>query len=62
MTEMIKIDTAKKIEALKAENRELRRRIKASIRYIERASMLGHLDGCEETMDVVVGTLNGDIR
>lgn len=62
MTEMIKIDTAKKIEALKAENRELRRRIKASIRYIERASMLGHLNGFEETMDVVVGTLNGDIR
>lgn len=62
MTEMVKIDTARKLEQLKAENRELKRRIKASIRYIERASMLGHLNGCEEIMDVVVETLNGDLR
>lgn len=51
----------KKIEKIKKENSSLKRRIRSTIHYIERASALGHLDGCEETMDVVVGILNGDI-
>lgn len=52
----------KKIEEIKKENSGLKRRIRSTIHYIERASALGHLNGCEEIMDVVVGTLDGDIH
>lgn len=52
----------KKIEEIKKENSGLKRRIRFTIHYIERASALGYLNGSEEIMDVVVETLDGDIH
>ena len=54
--------TALKIRAMQSENRELKHRIKATIRYIERAIAWGQAAGCEDILDVVVGVLNGDIK
>lgn len=53
---------ALKIRALESQNKELKRRITAAIRYIERASGWGQTHGCDDIFDVVVGVLNGDIK
>ena len=50
------------IKALESKNHELKRRIAAAIRYIERASAWGQTYGCDDIFDVVVGVLNGDIK
>lgn len=51
-----------KVKALTSENRELKHRIKAAIRYIERSTEMGLTFGCDDIFDVVVGVLNGDIN
>lgn len=53
---------ALKIKGLESQNKELKRRIATTIRYIERASAWGQAYGCEDILDVVVGLLNGDIK
>lgn len=54
--------TALKIRALQNENHELKHRIKATIRYIERSTEMGLTFGCDDILDVVVGVLSGDIK
>ena len=53
---------ALKIRALESQNKELKRRIATTIRYIERASDWGQTHGCDDIFDVVIGVLNGDIK
>ena len=57
---------ALRIRALESQNKELKRRIEATIRYIERAMAWGMTHGsvkqCDDVLDVVVGVLNGDIK
>lgn len=53
---------ALKIKGLESQNKELKRRIATTIRYIERASGWGQTHGCDDIFDVVVGVLNGDIK
>lgn len=53
---------ALKIRGLESQNKELKRRNTTAIRYIERATELGHTTGCDDIFDVVVGVLNGDIK
>lgn len=53
---------ALKVKALISENRELKHRIKATIRYIERSTEMGLTFGCDDIFDVIVGVLNGDIK
>lgn len=53
---------ALKIRALESQNKELKRRISATIRYLERAYAWGQIDICDDVYEVVVGTLNGEIK
>lgn len=53
---------ALKIRGLESQNKELKRRIAATIRYLERAYAWGQIDVCDDVYEVVVGTLNGDIK
>lgn len=52
----------KQLKELQKQNRELKRRIASALRYIEIATEWGKTTGCDEILDVIVGTLYGDIR
>lgn len=61
------VTQALRIRALESQNKELKRRIDATIRYIERATEWGMTYGqnvkqCDDVLEVVVGVLNGDIH
>lgn len=60
------VTQALRIRALESQNKEFKRRIDATIRYIERSIEWGMTHGsvqqCDDVLDVVVGVLNGDIK